>query len=377
MDFEIKEVTTKKEFKEFVLLPFSIYKSNKNWAPPIVKDELKIMDPQSNPAFDYCTSKFWIAIKNGKCVGRIGGLIHDGYNKKTNQKLARFTRFECINDTIIASKLLQTVEDWAKEKGMKTIHGPLGFNNLDTQGVLVEGFEHLQSIASVYHPPYYKELIEYKGYKKEIDWVEYRLTVGEKAVNKAKRGAELIKKRYGLEVMHFNKMKELLPYTDRIFDILSDAFSDLPFVTPFNQKMKDFYRDKYIRFLNPEFVKMVKFKDEEEPIGFIIGMPSLSEAMKKAKGKFLPFGWYHILQAQKAKKGDTMDQVLTGVLKEHQKTGAGVILMAEIQEAMIKNGLKYIETTGIFETNDNAISNWKNYEHIQHKRKRSYIKRLD
>lgn len=376
MDIEIKEASTKRELKQFVLFPFSLYKSSKNWAPPIINDELKILDCQQNPAFDYCSAKFWIALKGGKCVGRIGGLINKEYNAKISCKIARFTRFECAEDQEVADKLLKTAENWAFDHGMEKIHGPLGFNNLDTQGVLVEGFDHLQSIASIYHLPYYQELLEKNGYEKEIDWVEYRLTVGEKAVSKAKRGAELIKKRYGLEVMHFSKMSELLPYTDRIFDILSDAFSDLPFVTPFNQKMKQFYRDKYIRFLNPEFVKMVKYKDQDAPIGFIVGMPSLSEAMKKAKGKFLPLGWYHILKAQQAKGNDTMDQVLTGVLKEHQSTGAGVILMAEIQAVMVKKGLKYIETTGIFETNTNAISNWKNYEHIQHKRKRSYIKEL-
>ncbi|HET8809071.1 MAG TPA: GTP cyclohydrolase [Flavobacteriaceae bacterium] len=376
MKIEIKEAKTKKELKAFVLLPFSIYKNNANWAPPIIKDELKILDPQLNPTFDHCESKFWIALKEGKCVGRIGALVHTDHNRKTNQKMARFTRFECSNDQKVADNLLRTAENWAHKKGMKKIHGPLGFNNLDSQGVLVEGFDHLQSIASIYHLPYYKTLIEQNGYEKEVDWVEYRLTIGEKAVNKAKRGASLIKKRYDLEVVHFNKMEELLPYSDRIFDILGDAFSDLPFVTPFNQKTKHFYRDKYIRFLNPGFVKMVKFKKSDDPIGFIIGMPSLSKAMKKAKGKFLPFGWYHILKAQQAKNGDTMDQVLTGVLKEHQATGAGVILMAEIQAMMVKKGLKYIETTGIFETNVNAISNWKNYEHIQHKRKRSYVKQL-
>lgn len=376
MEIEIREAQTKKELKQFVMLPFSIYKGNANWAPPIIQDELKILDATKNPAFDFCTSKFWIAFKDGKCVGRIGGVINGDYNKKCSQKIARFTRFECQNDQKTANCLMTAAENWAKEKGMKKIHGPLGFNNLDTQGVLVEGFDHLQSIASIYHLPYYQKLIEHNGYEKEIDWVEYRLTVGKKAVDKASRGAELIKRRYGLEVMHFNQMSELLPYTDRVFDILNDAFGDLPFVSPFNQKMKDFYKDKYIRFLNPEFVKMVRYKDQKDPIGFIIGMPSLSKAMKKANGKFLPLGWYHILRAQQAKKGDTMDQVLTGVLKDHQKTGAGVILMAEVQKAMMCHGLKYIETTGIFETNKNAISNWKNYEHIQHKRKRSYIKDL-
>lgn len=377
MKIEIREATTEKVLKQFVKLPYGIYKKNENWVPPIVKDELKVLDPTKNPAFDYSTVKLWVALKDGKCVGRIGGVINRDYNQKTVSKLARFTRFECIDDQAVAEALFATAEKWAKAEGMHKIHGPLGFNNLDTQGVLVEGFDHLQSIASVYHLPYYQKLIENCGYQKEIDWVEFRLNIGEKKGSKAVRGAALIKRRFGLEVIHFKDMKSLLPYTDVIFDILSDAFSDLPFVTPFNQKMKDFYKDKYIRFLNPHFVKMVKFKDAPEPIGFVIGMPSLSEAMQKAKGKFMPFGWYHILQAQQAKKGDTMDQVLTGVLKEHQSTGAAVILMAELQEAMWSHGLKYIETTGIFENNHNAISNWKNFEHIQHKRKRSYIKELN
>lgn len=376
MQIEIREISAKNELKQFVLLPFSIYKSNPNWAPPIIKDEMKLLDQSQNPAFEFCTCKFWIVIRSGKCIGRIGAVINRYLNAGTQEKMARFTRFECENNSETAALLFKTAEEWALQNGMEKIHGPLGFNNLDSQGVLVEGFDQLQSIASVYHLPYYQKLIEERGYTKEIDWVEYRLTVGENAVKKAARGAELIKRRYGLEVVHFSKISELLPHTNRIFDILGDAFSELPFVIPFNQKMKTFYRKKYIRFLNPEFVKLVKFKGEKEAIGFIIGMPSLSEAMQKAKGKFLPFGWYHILKARGAKNTHTMDQVLTGVLKEHQATGAGVILMAEIQNAMLQNGLKYIETTGIFETNTNAISNWKNYEHIQHKRKRAYIKNL-
>lgn len=376
MEIEIREASTKKELKQFVMFPFSIYKCSDNWVPPIIKEEQKTLDRQQNPAFDHCKAKFWIALKDGKCAGRIGGLINKEYNEKIECKIARFTRFECAEDQEVADKLMQTVENWALSQGMEKIHGPLGFNNLDTQGVLVEGFEHLQSSASIYHLPYYQTLLEQNGYEKEIDWLEYRLTLGEEVVNKAKRGAELVKKRYGLEVVHFSKISEMLPYTDQIFDIISDAFSDLPFVTPFNQKMKKFYRDKYVRFLNPEFVKIVKFKNRDAPIGFIIGMPSLSDALKKAKGRFLPFGWYHILKARQAKTNDTLDQVLTGVLKEHQTTSAGVVLMAEIQSEMLKKGLKYIETTGIFETNLKAISNWKNYEHIQHKRKRSYIKNI-
>lgn len=377
MSLIIKEVSSEKEIKQFATLPFAIYKGNNYWVPPLIKDEIKALNPRENPAFSHSEAKFWIALRDGKCVGRIGGIINKESNKKEAKKTARFTRFECEDNQETADQLLQTTEAWAKEQEMVEIKGPLGFNNLDMQGLSVEGFDHLQSFASVYHLPYYQKLIENNGYQKDIDWVEFRLTLGEKAVEKAKRGAELIKKRYGIEVMHFRKISELLPYSDTVFDILNDAFSDLPFVSPFNQEMKKYYREKYIRFLNPEFVKMVKFKDKEEPIGFVIGMPSMSEAMQKAKGKLLPLGWYHLMKAQKVKNnGDTMDQVLTGVLKEYQSSGAGVILMAELQATMLKKGLKYIETTGIFETNQNAIGNWKNYENIQHKRKRAYIKQL-
>jgi hypothetical protein len=279
---------------------------------------------------------------------------------------------EFINDKEVLEDLLNEAENWLKEQGMNQIQGPLGFSNLDLQGMLVEGFDYLPSIASVYHLPYYFELIEQLGYTKEIDWVEFRLTIGEAAVNKASRGAQLIAKRYGINVLHFKSTSELLPYSNNIFSILNDSFDDLPFVTKFTQPMMDFYKEKYIKLLNPEFVKLVQMKDEI--IGFVIGLPSLSKAMQKAKGSLFPFGFWHILKARSGKNNDTVDQMLTGVKKEHQATGAAVILMAELQNAMLKKGIKYIETTGIFETNASAISNWKNYEHIQHKRKRCYKK---
>lgn len=288
--------------------------------------------------------------------------------------MARFTRLEFFDEVVetqhVASLLISTAEAWAKENGTIGIHGPLGFANLDTQGLLVEGFDHLQAVGSVYHHPYYHTHLEKLGYAKEIDWLEFRLTLGQQAVEKANRGAGLIQKRYGIEVLHFKTMDELLPHSDTIFKILNDAFSELPYVTEFTPKMMTFYKEKYIKLLNPEFVKMVRMKGEL--IGFVVGLPSLSEALQKANGKLFPFGFLHILKARKG--GQVVEQLLTGVKKEVMSTGAGVILMAELQKEMVSKGMKYIETTGIFETNTNAISNWKNYEHIQHKRKRVYRK---
>ncbi len=372
MAVEIREAISKSDLKKFVKFPFSLYKGNKFWVPPIIKDEIHSLMPEHNPAFEHCKAKFWLAYKNGIVAGRIGAIINETFNEKTSEKTGRFSRIEFINDHEVVSLLTKTAENWLREQGMNKVMGPLGFNNLDLQGMLVEGFDHLPSIASVYHMPYYFEHLEKLGYEKEIDWIEFRLTLGNAPVEKANRGAALIQKRFGIEVVHFKDMAELLPYSDTIFSILNDAFSDLPFVSPFSPKMMAFYKDKYIKILNPEFVKMVKLKGEM--VGFIIGLPSLSEAMQKANGKLFPFGFLHILKARKGK--DVMDQMLTGVKKEVMSTGAGVILMAEIQKQMLSKGMKYIETTGIFETNSNAISNWKNYEHIQHKRKRCFKKVL-
>jgi hypothetical protein len=370
MSIEIREVKTKADAKQFVNLPFEIYKGNKFWVPPLKAGDMKSLFPETNPAFDFCKAKFWLAFKNGKCVGRIGAIINGAYNKKTGEKMARFSRLEFFDDAEVISKLIATAESWAKENGCVGIHGPLGFANLDTQGLLVEGFDHLQAVGSVYHHAYYHKHLEKLGYSKEIDWVEFRLTLGQQAVDKANRGAALIQKRYGIEVSHFKTMDELLPHSDTIFKILNDAFSELPYVTEFTPKMMAFYKEKYIKLLNPEFVKMVKMKGEL--IGFVVGLPSLSEALQKANGKLFPLGFLHIIKARKG--GEVVEQLLTGVKKEVMSTGAGVILMAELQKEMMNKGMKYIETTGIFETNQNAISNWKNYEHIQHKRKRVYRK---
>lgn len=370
---KIIEVQNKTDRKKFVNFQFDLYKNSKFWVPPIIDDEIKAITPEKNPAFDFCEAKFFIVIDNNKVVGRVGAIINNLYNKKTGKKLIRFSRLEFIDNIEISSTLIKKVIDFGKEKGMEIIHGPLGFTNLDTQGMLIEGFEHLPSIASVYHMPYYKTHLEKLGFGKENDWLEFRLTIGENAVQKAMRGSSLVQRRYGFTVKSFTKTDELKPYTKKIFEILNDAFQVLPYVVPFNEKMIDIYADKYFKILNPKFIKLIE--KDENIIGFVIGMPSLSEAMQKANGKLYPFGFTHILKA--LKNPNVIDMLLTGVLQKYQNTGAAVILMAELQNQMIKDGIDTIETTGIFESNKNAISNWKSYEHIQHKRRRCFIKEIN
>jgi len=370
--FEIKEVKTNKDLKDFVNLPFDLYRSHNLWVPPLKSDEVKQLKPETNPAFSQVDAAFWTALKNGKCVGRIGALINHAYNSKMNINAGRFSRVEFIDDQEVSAGLFNVAEKWLAGKGMTKVHGPLGFNNLDNQGLLIEGFNYLPSIASVYHLPYYKEHIEKLGYKKENDWIEFRLTLGKKALEKGIRGSELIKKRYGFEVVSFQKSKEIMKYLHPVFNMMNEAFQDLHYVTPFTDEMIEYFGKKYFKVLNPRFVKIVK--KDENIVGFNVGVPSLSEAMQKADGKLFPNGFLHILKAMK--NPEIIDLYLTGVAPEYHSAGVAVILFSELQKVMLEMGVDQMETTGIFEDNHNVISNWKNYDHIQHKRRRCFVKSL-
>jgi hypothetical protein len=367
----IKEVKTKSEIKQFVNFQFELYKDNKYWVPPIRKAEVRSLMPE-NPAFDFCDARFFLAFKNDKCVGRIGAIINKNYNEKVKQKFGRINRIEFIDDYEVSEKLINTAIEWFREQKMERVHGPLGFTNLDTQGLLIEGFDYLPSIASVYHLPYFKDHFEKMGFEKENDWIEFRLTITEGPLNKAMRGAEIVKKRFGVQVVNFNSRKELLPYGKKMFEILNDAFQFLPYVSTLNEKMIKLYSDKYFSILNPRFIKVV-VKDDK-PVGFFVGLPSLSKAMQKTKGSLYPFGFIHVLKA--LKKPETIDMLLTGVLQDFQSAGIAVILISELQTEMMKAGISTLETTGIFESNQNVITNWKNYEHLQHKRRRCYVKMI-
>jgi hypothetical protein len=372
MSIEIKIVDTSKAYKDFVNVQFDIYKENKFWVPPIKKDEIKSLKAEFNPAFRFCKAEFWIAYKNGKCVGRIGAIINEKYNEKINAKVGRFSRAEFINDDEVVNLLFATAEKWLKDNGMTEAEGPLGFTNLDHQGMLVEGFDHLPSAASEYHLPYYKEQLVRLGYDKKIDWVEFRLFL-EGMPEKAKRGAEIVKKRSELTVKSFTKSVELQKYSVQLFEILNEAFKDLHSVVQLDKEMIDYYVNRYLMLLNPEFVKLV-FDKEENLIAFIVGLPSLSEGLQKANGSMFPFGWYHLSKALKNPK--VIDLMLTGILPKYQAKGVTAILFYELHKVMEKYGVTEMETTGIFETNQKVIQNWKNYEHIQHKRKRCWKKIL-
>lgn len=371
MSVTIQPCDSVSNLKKFVQFPYDLYKNNQYWVPPMKKDELNSLQPSTNPAYRNCDAQFWIALKDGKVAGRIGAIINNKYNEQTGTKLGRITRMEFIDDKEVSKQLLDTAEAWIKERGMEGVHGPLGFTNLDHQAVLIEGFDHLPSIASEYHLPYYKSHMEAAGYDKEMDWVEFRLTLADAIPEKALKLNDMIQKRYKLKVVHFTNREQMKKHAPRALDLLNTAFGELFSFVKMDKDLQDFYTKKYFNILNPKFVKMIE-DENGDLIGFIISLPSLSEAMQKARGKLYPFGWYHILQA--LNKPKVVDLLLTGIHPDWQARGVSAILITELQKVMMEHGVREVETTGIIETNEKAISHWKNYDHIQHKRKRCFKK---
>lgn len=367
----IQEAKTSTDYKKFVDFPYKLYKKNPYWIPPIKKEELKQLKPATNPAFAFCNAKFWTAWQNGHCVGRIAAIINHSYNEKIGRKMGRISRVEFIDDPEVSERLFETAENWLREQGMEAVHGPLGFTNIDNQGLLIEGFEYLPSQASVMHYPYYQKHFEALGYEKETDWVEFRLKI-EKIPEKAARLADIIVKRNNLEVIHLSSKKQIKQYFHEVFKLLNIAFEELPYVSPFTDEMIDAISKKYGPVLQPKYTVIIL--KEGKIVSFIVGLPSLSKALQKANGYLFPFGFWHIMKA--LKHPEEMDLLLTGVDPHYQKMGLPAVLISELQKSMIANGVKYVETTGMFETNVKGATHWKNYDHIKHKRRRCFVKEL-
>ncbi len=374
MAVEIIEVKNKKHRKAFVNFLYKIYKGHKYWVPPLKIEEHHFIDPDHNPALRKFKHKFFIAVKDGQVVGRIGAGINHIYNEKVQKKYVRILKPEFIDDPEVFDALIKAVEDFGKEHGMEYIHGPLGFTNLDTQGLLVEGFDKLQPVASVHHHEYYKEHFERLGFEKEEDWIEFRITLTEDEINKGNRLLPLIKKRFNLKLVEIKNMKEAKEkYVNVLFEMLNEAFRDLTYVIPLDEELKNYYVDKYFSILNPDYIKVIE--KDGEIAAFSLAMPSLSRALQKANGHLFPFGIFHIRKAMK--KNDTLELLLTGVKDKFKSLGLGAIVIGEQQKTFWENGGKYFETTGMLESNKAVLANWKQYQQKdQHRRRRCYVKEI-
>lgn len=374
MGIVITQVNTKRTLGAFINFPFDLYKNCPNWVPSLVADDKATLNLDKNPAGDFCKASYWLAYKDNKIVGRIAGIINEAYIKKWEKKLARFGWFDVIEDYEVAKALLHTIETWAQEQGMEGVHGPLGFTDLDREGLLVEGFEHQATLATLYNYPYYKEYLEKLGYIKDVDWIEFKVKVPEEIPEKILRVNELIAKRSGVHVYEWKKSSDLVKkYGKAIFHLIDEAYASLYATTPLTEKQVQSYIKQYLGFVDPRFTKVI-VDQEEKLIGFGITIPNLSDALKKSKGKLFPFGWYYLLRA--LKNPQVLDMYLVAVRPDYVSRGVVAIIMTEINRSAIDAGIKYAETNPELELNIAVQQIWKDYEKQQHKRRRIYIKKV-
>jgi len=373
MDIAIKKVENKRDLKKFISFPYKLYAGNKYWVPPLRFDEMNTLRRDKNPAFEFCEVKYWLAYKDGIIAGRIAGIINWRYVEKWQNRYARFGWIDFIDDEDVSKALIETMEQWAKEKGMEAVHGPLGFTDLDYEGMLIEGFEELGTLATIYNYPYYHAHLEKFGYKKDVDWVEFEIKAPPEVPEKIDRVASIALKRNNLRVLKVKKSKELLPYTKDMFNVLDIAYKDIFGFVPLTDKQVDLYIKQYFGFIRPEYISIVLDKNDRV-VAFAITMPSLSKALQKSNGRLFPFGFIYILKAMK--KNDLIDLYLIGVLPEYQGKGVNSILIKELAKIFIGKNITKAETNVELENNYKVQAQWKLFEKRQHKRRRCYIKQL-
>ncbi|MCE1205942.1 MAG: hypothetical protein LWX00_00860 [Spirochaetia bacterium] len=374
MSIEIRKVTSNAELKAFITFPEKLYGDNPNWVPAPVFDDLNTLRKDKNPAFEFCEAEYWTAWKDGTMVGRIAGIINHRYIEKWGNKYARFGWIDFIENFEVASALVKTVEAWALEKGMDGVHGPLGFTDLDREGMLVEGFNEQATFATIYNFPYYPEFMERLGYKKDIDWIEFQVQTPEAIPEKVLRVNEILAKRSGVRIYEWKNKKELVAkFADDIFELIDEAYADLYGTTPLSRKQVEVYIKQYLGFVDPRFTKVL-VDQNEKLVGFGITVPNLSDALYKCKGRLFPLGWFWLLRA--LKKPSKIDMLLVAVKKEYLARGVVAILMTALNKSAIENGIKVSETNPELETNYQVHGLWKDYPKRQHKRRRVYLRLL-
>lgn len=373
MAVEIREISGKKGIRTFVTFPFKLYEGNPYWVPPLIFDEVSSLDPKKNPAFEFCEAKLWMAFKNGEPVGRIAGIINHKANEVWNTKSARFGWLDFTDDEEVSGALLNTVENWARSKGMHSVHGPLGFTDMDKEGMLIEGFNELGTIATYYNHPYYPVHMERAGYRKDADWVEYELRNSGDIPEKFRRIGQLALERYQLRIPRFKSKKELLKYAPQIFEVLNEAYKNLYGFVPLTPKQIDYYVKMYFSFVKVDFISVILDKDDRVA-AFGITMPSMSKAVQKARGKLFPLGFLYMLRAMYV--NDTVDFYLTAVRPDLQGKGVNALLFLDLIPKYKAFGIQKAESNVELENNQMVQRQWELFEKRQHKRRRAFVKHL-
>lgn len=370
----VKEVSCKKEFKSFITFANKMYKNVPPFCPTLNQDEAQNFNPKKNPAFAHCDVHLFLAYQEKAIVGRIATIINKKYNENHGTKKIRFTRFDCIEDFNVAKALFEKAFEVAKEAGMEEIVGPLGFCDLDREGMLIDGFEEDNLFITIYNHPYYKDYLERLGFSKDVDWVECQFFPTDEGMKRIQKIAQLVENRYGYTTKQYKNKRELKKDAYQIFEILNIAYEKLYGVVPLTEAQIDMYIKQFIMLINLDFIATA-YDKSGQMIGAAIVAPSFSEAVRKSKGKLFPFGFIHFLKAIKHPK--ILDMYLIGVRTEYQGTGVNALLMAACYRSYQKYNIHHCETGPELETNHKVLGQWETFEPRFHRRRRCFIKKIE
>lgn len=376
MSVKIESVKSKKDLKVFVNFPVKLYKDMPGFVPSLYSDEMNTLDPKKNPACDFCDVKLFLAYKDGEVVGRVAAILNRKANERWNHQEIRYGWFDFIDDQEVSKALIDAVIEFGREKGMDTISGPLGFTDFDPEGMMVEGYEHLSTMALHHNWPYYKDHMEAMGFTKEVDWLEYKIYLPEEIPEKYHRAAELVKERYGLHIHKVTRkevIKEGLGY--KIFDLVNETYGSLYNFTLLPRNVIDSYVGVYLGLLDLKFVSLVE-DEQNNIIGFGITMPSITRALKKCKGRLFPIGWFYVLRSMFFKYEENVELLLIGIKPEYQKKGVNALIFDDLFKVYHEGGFKYAETNAELEDNYNMTTQWKEFKTEQTKRRRIYQKSI-
>lgn len=377
---QIKRVETKKDLKDFIEFHYDLYEGDPYDAPNLYSDELNTLSRDKNAAFDFCEAEYFLALKEGKVVGRVAAIINNKANEKWEKKDVRFGWIDFIDDIEVSSALLKAVEDYGKEKGMTSIVGPLGFTDMDPEGMLTWGFDQLGTMATIYNYDYYpKHMEKLGGWEKDNDYVEYRLDVPETAPEKYTKIAEMVEKRYNLHARKLTK-KEIFEggYGKKLFDLINVTYSHLYGFSELTDRQIDQYVKMYFPLADLDLITVIEDGNKDNQlVGLAITIPSLTRALQKCRrGRLFPFGWWHLLRAIKFHKTEVVDLLLIGVLPEYRSKGANALVFADLIPRYVKYGFKWGETHVEMETNESVQSQWGPLDPTMHKKRRCYRKAI-
>ncbi len=374
---EIREIQpTKRNLLKFVHFPIDvIYRDSKYYIPPLVTDEVNTLRPDKNPAFDFCEAAYFLAYRDGKIVGRIAGIINHVVNERNNKKEARFSYIDFIDDAEVVDALIDAVTRWAKSKGMEHLTGPLSFTDLDPEGLLVEGFDRIGTTGAVYSHAYYHKHLERLGFAKDVDWLEFLITIPREVPEKMHRIAKLMSERLNVTTIKYTNRKQLVAdYGDAIFKLINVAYNELFGYSPLTDKQIKHYIKMYLPFLPLDDLSMVIEKDTRELIGVGITIPSMSKALIKNRGRLFPMGWKPLLDA--FKHNNVVDLMLIAVKPEYQNKGVNSLIIDDLIPVFNKHGYTHAESNHELELNSKVLRQWEYFEYDQHKRRRAYTKEI-